>query len=224
MKISICTSVFNDEKTLPLLYELINAQNSLIYEWIIALDGSQDGTLKLAEKYRKTALFTVKAVWQPHIGMRHAKNMNNAFKLATGDVILVVMGDSYLQPKTLQKIKYTFKEETVGSALRVNVDKEGNFHSYDWRVPQGGDAIIEVPTYEYMTGNGMIVWREDLKKSGYWDERYLGYGKMDWDSFHQLQKQGLKLVQYNNIKINHIYHGEGQPDSKENDLLFQSRL
>ena len=89
-----------------------------------------------------------------------------------------VMGDSYLWPDTLFQIKSTFKKDTVGSGLRVNVTEEGTFHSYDYRVPDGSDSIVEVPDYRYMTGNGLIVWRSDLKKVKYCDERYVGYWKV----------------------------------------------
>jgi glycosyltransferase involved in cell wall biosynthesis len=213
MTISIVTATFNHESTLPFLWESMQSQKP--HEWLICDDGSIDGTLDLIKEY--STKDWVQGFWQSNKGMRLAMNLNNGLRRATGDLIFIVMGDSYLQENTLQTLKKTYVPGSAGCGYRENVNPDGSFHSQDWR--GGCDICLRKTNPGALTGNSMIVLKKDLESIGYWDERFVGYGKDDWDVFAKIMKMGIPCYHYGDVKINHFYHG-GQEDNPENTKLF----
>lgn len=225
MKISLVTGCYNHQETLPLLLKSLVPQNIFLHEWIICDDGSNNATKAILREYEK--LDKVKVVEQENKGMRLAKSLNNGFKQVTGDLIFVVMGDTYLEKDTLRKIQDTYVRGTAGSGLRKNVYDNGDLHSWDWRFPDGRGEKIYLTgprKFSQLTGNSMLVMREHLKEIGYWDERYEGYGRDDWCAFLRLDRLGVPLIAYNNIVVNHVWHGEGGEDNPENVKLFMEEL
>lgn len=224
MKISIVTGTFNHKESLFKLYTSLLKQKDYIHEWIICDDGSTDGTWEAALRYASEGFLTIHCRAQDNKGMRLARSLNNGFRIASGDLLFVVMGDSYLQEDTLKQLSETYIPGSVGCGVRENVDSKGRLVKYDWRVPDGNKEIKQVDRPEQLTGNSMIVTLKDLRGIHFWDERYEGYGRDDWDVFLQLQQKGLPLYQYNNVRINHLYHGEGQPDNRKNMMLYERRV
>lgn len=224
MKVSIVTGSYNAVKTLPLLYGSILKQIDLIHEWIICDDGSLDGTLDLLPKLTKHP--KISAYWQSNQGNRLSASMNNGLRRATGDVIFIVLGDTYLRPNTMEQVHKNYIRGTAGSGLKINVE-DGKFHSFEWRYVKeffGKNVLIpdQHDGYAYLTGNVMLVEKKDLEKIGYYNEDYChGYGKDDWSVFLRLWGIGVPLYQYNTITANHVWHGEGQPDDEKNTKLFK---
>lgn len=228
MKISIITSTYNNVKQIYELYLSLMSQHDKVYEWIICDDHSSDMTANLVDNYFLHAPFDVYYVVQQNKGARYAKNLNNGIKLSTGDVLFFVNGDSYLERNTLQVLEDTYIQGSAGSALRIDVDGDKKFIKYDWRVPDGNKEIVSLEhqanPWVALTGNGMIVSRKDLEAVGRWNENYKGYGRDDWSVFLRLRIAQIPLYQYNNVRINHFYHGEGKEDSPENITLFIEEL
>lgn len=223
MKISIITGTFNQYTSLVKLYESLVEQKEYVHEWIVCDDGSTDNTWSFLRGLSNDPI-PVQGFSQTHQGMRLARNLNNGLRHATGDLLFFVMGDSYLQKDTLKQLSETYIPGTAGCGFRKNVTANGEYHSRDWRLNFDTRAIFRNVNYAHCTGNSMIVKREDLVNIGYWNEGYEGYGQDDYDVFHRLEKEGIELVLYNNIRINHVYHGEGQPDNPENVKLFAKEL
>ena len=225
MTISVVTATRNQQHSLPLLLGSLVPQMNLIKEWIIVDDGSTDGTSDLIDQYTK--IKKVKAFHHPHNGFRYAEISNLGMKAATGDVIFLVNGDSYLYPNTIQCIHDSFVYGSAGSGQRINVDAEGNFVSLDWRHKEMRDDISEITKEEepwkLLTGNTLICGKTELEKVGYFNEEYIGYGREDWDLFLRLKRIGVRLFQYNNIKVNHINH-EPQPENPESIQRFFKEL
>lgn len=223
MKISIVTATYNHIKTLPRLYESIDP--SQICEWIICDDGSDDGTVD----YMKSLDHKwIKKFYTPdRSGMRLARNINRGFLSAKGDIIFTVMGDSYLQNDTISQLIRIYQNGTAGCGLRENVDSNGVFISHDWRVTDGERGVKDVSQNKFfwsdLTGNSMICPVEYIKYLGGWDESLEGYGFDDWDFFFRLWSMGIPLLQYNDVRINHVFHGE-QKENKENAKMFMNRL
>lgn len=222
-KISIVTATYNHSKTLPKLFKSIRHQDHLIYEWLICDDGSDDDTYQMAKSWDRVS-YKIKAFRQDHDGMRLAKNINQGFREAKGDLLFLVMGDSYLEDDTMEKLHAVYKDGSAGSGLRKNVNLDGSFHSWDWRYQ--GDfatrALVGDNAFNKLTGNSMIVPRQALKDIGYWHEGYMGYGRDDWDAFLRLSRHHVPLYQYNTVVIDHVWH-DGQPDNPENIKLFVER-
>ena len=223
MKISIVSGSYNAKHALPLMYEQFLKQEEDIHEWIICDDGSLDGTFELLKEYTKHP--KISAYWQSNSGIRLSASLNNGLRRATGDVIFILMGDTYLRPDTMRKIHTHYIKGTAGSGLRRNV-LDGKFHSWDWRYNEDlFDKTVKLPDqkngFSFLTGNVMLIDSEGLKKAGYYNEDYChGYGRDDWSVFLRLYKVGIPLYQYNTIICDHIYHGEGQPDDIRNVEIF----
>lgn len=235
-KISIITGTHNHESTLPLLYKSLMSQKvspeneGAVAEWLICDDGSTDKTLsqinELCQKHE-----WIEGFWQNNRGMRLARSLNSAIHRAKGDLIFIVMGDSYLDDNTIDNLCNTYIPGSAGCGLRKNVHQSGEFKDWDWRLARNPELIgstiemsgVSTP-WQALTGNSMIVPRDYLNVIGGWPEHYTGYGKDDWWVFMKLHAMGVPLVQYNAVVINHVYHGEGQPDNAVNTIMFEKEL
>jgi len=229
--ISVVTPCYNQIKTLPYLYESLTKQTYKDFEWIVADDGSDDGTWQRIQYYDKLNQINMDAVSQLNRGMRLSFNINRALRRAKGDLIFVVMGDSYLEDDTLQRVHKEHPKGTAGSCLRVNVNEDKSFHSWDWRIGGNEGAIgkildmsLDPAPYYRLSGNTMLVERKDLESIGWWPENYVGYGKEDYCVYLRLYRAGVKLLMYNNIKVFHFWHGESGADSENNTKLFEKEL
>lgn len=227
--ISIVTATYNHEKTLPKLFDSICAQRYTNFEWIVCDDGSTDDTWKMIKKYQDLKIFHMEGFQQINRGMRLSMNLNNGLRHAKGNIIFIVMGDTYLDSDTLEILDREFIVGSAGSGVRINVDDAGVFKSMDWRI---GDFPLHTTVdlkgiehkFSYLTGNSMIVDAKALKEIGYWPEEYEGYGRDDWAVFLRLQRLGVPLYMYNQVRVNHVYHGEGSKDSPKNIKLFEWEL
>jgi glycosyltransferase involved in cell wall biosynthesis len=225
MKISVVTATYNHIKSLPKLYKSLVAQKEYLHEWLICDDGSTDGTWQYINLVKGLGEIPIEGFSQTRKGMRLARNLNNGLKRATGDLVFIVMGDSYLQSDTLQQLHDTYIKGSAGCGVRENVDDNGTFIRSDWRLNIDDRKIYKGMMYAQMTGNSMIVDRHDLARIGYWDEGYEGYGRDDYSVFLRLNRDlGRGLVQYNNIRINHVYHKETKEDNPLNIERFNKEL
>lgn len=227
--ISIVTATYNHEKTLPKLFNSICAQKYKNFEWIVCDDGSKDKTWELVKYYQDLKCFHMEGIQQINRGMRLSRNLNNGLRHAQGNIIFIVMGDSYLDNNTLEILDREYIPKSAGSGVRVNVDDQGLYKSMDWRIGDFPlDTTIDLKGIEhkfsYLTGNSMVVDPYALKQIGYWPEEYEEYGRDDWCVFLRLQRLGVPLYMYNQVRVNHVYHGEGSPDSPKNVKLFEKEL
>jgi len=225
VKISVVTGCYNHAKQLPKLLKSFIPQQDYLHEWLICDDGSGRETKEVLKEYAK--LEKVKVFEQENKGMRLARSLNNGFREVTGDLVFVVMGDTYLEDNTLRELNDTYVRGTAGAGIRKNVNEDGSLHSWDWRYPNGpGKKIYLEGEHKFgsLTGNSMIVQTKHLKEIEYWDERYEGYGRDDWCAFLRLERLGIPLVAYNNVVVNHIYHGPGGADNPKNVELFMKEL
>ena len=229
--ISVITTTHNDKDKLHHLYYSLKKQTFKNFEWIIADDGSDDGTWDAIRGYAKSKKVKIDAFAQLNKGMRLARNINNALRRAEGRIVFVVFADTYLEPNTLELVHRFYDDDSFGCGLRRNVNQDKTFHSWDWRIRDDSRMIglvldIEKYTHPYtmMCGNSMIAGRKSLEKIGYWPEEYEGYGKEDWCTYLRLYRLGLKPKLYNNIIVNHFWHGHSSPDSENNTKLFDKEL
>lgn len=222
--ISVVTGTYNHEKTISKLFHSLEDQTYKNFEWIVCDDGSTDGTWDLIKSFFHKSIFPMEAFQQMNKGMRLSMSLNNGLRHAKGNIVYIVMGDSYLDNDTLAKLNTEYIQGSAGSTVRKNVDDNGHFKSTDWRVLDLPLETISLKgkqfPWTYLTGNGMLVDNKVLKAIGYWPEEYEGYGRDDWSVFLRLYKIGVPLYMYNTITINHVYHGEGSPDNKKNVELF----
>lgn len=226
--ISVITGAYNHVKTLPILFESLKSQTYKNFEWLIADDGSDDGTWEYIRSIASYKKFTIEGIAQTKKGMRLGRSLNNAIRRSQGNIIFTVMGDSYLNLDTLEVISKDFITGSIGSGVRRNVNEDGTFNSWDWRISDEllGNVISisnnERP-YALLTGNSLISDRGALFDIGLWAEEYEGYGRDDWAVFLRAHKKGIPLYMYNTVIINHFAH-KGTVDVPENIARFEKEL
>lgn len=110
---SVITICFNSEKTIERTIKSVLAQTNQDYEYIIVDGASTDKTLEIVKKYEP--LFKGRMKWksEPDNGIYDA--MNKGIRRASGDIIGIVNSDDWLEPKALDIVENTFKENNYNT-------------------------------------------------------------------------------------------------------------
>ena len=203
---SIITGTYNQMEFLPKLVESLENQTFKDFEWVVCDDGSTDGT----EDYIKglNVKFPVKYVRQKNKGMRLGKNLNNGIKIAEGDYIVLIMGDSYPELNYLENLEELADEEFCICGVRVDVH-EGKLAETDWRLRKGlipSDIMMIISNpFQCLTGNGLVIPRRAFKEVGLLKE-YKGYGGEDNEIISRLYYKGYIFWSTPSLTLYHHWH------------------
>lgn len=227
MKFSVITSTYNQLAQLNKVYEALRRSLYTDFEWIIADDGSSDGTKEFVDNLKEP---WVKYVSQPDDGYRLTEILNKAGRIAQGQHIVWIMGDSYPKDDFLKELSSHVAEDKVLNGLRLNVDNLGTIISPDWRVErvmfdlEVDEALVNTPRpWELMTLNSFCMPRSAYERMGGIYPEYKGYGRMDWDMAAWAFYHGMKLYWVPKAVIYHEAHKERE-DTEENIRIFAKRL
>lgn len=112
MKISIITSVYNNQETIAEAMASVLGQTYPAIEYIIVDGGSTDGTVDIIKAYQdRLGAF----ISEPDNGIYDG--LNKGIKLATGDVIGFLHSDDLYQDNTvIEKVALAFKDNSIDSA------------------------------------------------------------------------------------------------------------
>ncbi len=120
MKYSIIIPVYNVEKYIDRCLKSIMDQSYEKYEVIIVNDGSPDHSMDIIEKYTKKDK-RFKVYTKENGGLSDARNYG--VEQATGDIIIFIDGDDYVNPDLLLNINLEFERsrdiEVVRYQLRL---------------------------------------------------------------------------------------------------------
>lgn len=111
-KISVITPTWNRVNYLKRIFDSLNMQSFQNFEWIVADDGSTDGTIETIQEFRKKSKYEIVIIKASvHIGKSRIDN--EAIKIATGEFIVWNDSDDYFMPeafrlliKEWEKIEY----------------------------------------------------------------------------------------------------------------------
>lgn len=111
--LSIVVPVYNVEKYLDRCLESIFSQNAdkTQYEVIVVNDGSNDGSLQIAEDYLKQYPENYKIVSQPNGGLSAARN--TGLKNARGKYVWFIDSDDFIDDGSLEEIVQNLAVEEV---------------------------------------------------------------------------------------------------------------
>lgn len=107
MKISIIIPVYNTEKYLTECLDSLINQTYKDLELIIINDGSTDNSMNIIKKYQKK-YDNIKVFEQENSGQSVARNVG--LKYATGDYIMFVDSDDYIELDMVEKMLLPFKK------------------------------------------------------------------------------------------------------------------
>lgn len=109
MKISIITSVYNNQQTIQDAIESVLSQTYSNIEYIIVDGGSTDGTVEIIRSYGDRI---TKFVTEPDKGIYDG--LNKGIKMATGDVVAFLHSDDiYASNDILVKIRESFWSDDI---------------------------------------------------------------------------------------------------------------
>lgn len=145
MKFSIVIPVYNVEKYIDKCLESIKNQTYDNYEVIIVNDGTKDNSVKVIQKYLKDKRF--KLYEKKNGGLSDARNYG--VKYVTGDYLLFVDSDDYLNKNLLKKISKVDSYDVLKFNIKL-VDEKGKILSYENKKSLNGYITLkEALEFEY---------------------------------------------------------------------------
>lgn len=126
MKISIIVPVYNAEKYLNKCIESITNQTIKDLEILLINDGSTDHSLKICREY-ETKDARIRVIDKKNSGPSDTRNLG--IKKSTGDYILFVDSDDYIENTMLEEMYQKIVEEEV-DVVRCNIKKYKNEIDY----------------------------------------------------------------------------------------------
>lgn len=113
--ITILTPTFNRAVLLRRLFESLQNQTSLNFEWLIVDDGSRDGTEDVVAEFVSEAHYSVRYLYKENGGKHSALNVG--FRGALGEWVLMVDSDDWLVPECVARLEKEIRclDESIGS-------------------------------------------------------------------------------------------------------------
>ena len=225
-KTSLIISTYNQPAFLRLAILSAWEQTHLPDEIIIADDGSHDETAVLVRKMKNESGVPIIHVWQPDDGYRLMLSLNNAVAVSTGEYLIFLDGDCYLNPYFIEDhLSYAEKGYFV-CGRRVNIreirkkyiHRTGNrritffswgtgkkFHAIRSRwlakLHQEGGLLYKKGG---MAGANFAIWRTDYEKVNGFNERLAGYSGCDHELACRLDDVGIPMKKMVHLGI--AYH------------------
>lgn len=121
MQISVFTPTFNRGYIIKNLYDSLVAQTYKDFEWIIVDDGSEDDTEQICDDFINENKVDIKYIRQKNGGKHRA--LNNAAKMAQGELFFVVDSDDQLTTNALERIVFHYdrikSDNSIGGVFGV---------------------------------------------------------------------------------------------------------
>lgn len=164
--VSFLVPAYNEENTLSStiesLIEIDYPKNKK--EIIIINDGSTDNTLKIARELEKKYK-EVKVLNKQNSGK--ANSLNQAIKIAKGELIAVVDADSYPQKDALLKMIGYFEEKGVAAVTsRVLVKNKNNrlekFQIMDYSIIAWTRKLLDFVDSVYVTNGPLSIYKKSV--------------------------------------------------------------
>ena len=184
MKVSIITSVFNNEKHIEDAINSVLSQTYSNIEYIIIDGNSKDNTKKIIEKYLdKIDIF----VSEPDKGIYDG--LNKGILKATGDIIGFLHSDDiYYNNKVIEKVVKAFKKDIDGVYGDLVYIKDNKVIRY-WK---SGEFSIEKLKKGWMPPHPTLFLKKSIyEKYGLFDLNFKIAG--DYDFILRILKNNINL-------------------------------
>lgn len=163
-KFSIIVPVYNVEKYIKKCLDSILNQSFKDYEVIVVNDGTQDDSIELIKDY------PVKIINQKNQGLSAARN--KGVKQSSGEYIIFVDSDDYLEKDLLKKINESLTNSPDVVRFQIKeVYEDGKvieFNEEPLKNKNGVDAFSEIVKYHFVEN----AWCYAIKKEYYEQEKF----------------------------------------------------
>lgn len=122
-RLSIVIPVYNVEKYLPKCLDSLLAASDTPYEIILVNDGSTDGSLAVAERYRARYPDLITVITTENMGQGNARNVG--LEKARGEFLYFIDSDDYLAPGGMEGILACLDEDfdiCIFDTIAVNIE------------------------------------------------------------------------------------------------------
>ena len=168
MKLSILTATYNRGKYLQKLYDSIkeNLKYNLNCEWIIVDDGSSDDTKTYVKKFIDENTIPIIYYYQKNNGKMSA--INEAVKLATGNLIVDCDSDDYFVPDAFQKIEKNanklLENENLYAMVFLKKENDGKISGNEFKKQEQITSMFDLYFKEDIQGEKIIVFNSKIRK------------------------------------------------------------
>lgn len=214
MKISVVVTNFNTVKLLQKHLPIIINSSTIADEIIVADDASDDGSLEylkeIQSKYPKLKILKHKT------NVRFSKNSNDAVKMATGDLVVLLNSDISPLPKYIETCLKHFKDPRVFGVGFAEIGHENYGHIF-WK---NGyiQTLPGISTSTHISGwlsGGSCILRKDIfLKLGGFDNVYSPFYSEDLDLGYRAWKSGYKCLWEPKSKVDHQHEGTNSKFTK----------
>lgn len=172
-------------------------------------------------------------VTKPEAGIGFGRNVNFGVRHTSGDLVLILNDDVYLEPDAVAKMKAVMGPSVgiVGQFLKY---PDGRiYHAGKPRAPGGGIGFPHVDLGKYLpsitqpcementNGASILVRREAFYDIGGYDERFLFYAEDD-DLCMRMRKHGWKVWYQPDARGIHEEHRETSKLPDRDKIMHQS--
>lgn len=168
MKLSILTATYNRGQYLQKLYDSIkvNLKYNLNCEWIIVDDGSTDDTKKYVKKFIEERVVPIVYYYQENNGKMSA--INEAVKLAKGNLIVDCDSDDYFVPDAFEKIKKNagnlLENENLYAMVFLKKENDGKISGKEFQNQEQITTMFNLYFKDDIQGEKTIVFNSKIRK------------------------------------------------------------
>ncbi len=120
-RVTLVVTTYNRPDYLAITLKTVLEQRRAPYEVVVADDGSNESTADVVRKFAETASFPILHAWQADSGYRLNASRNNALAVASGDYVVMLDGDCFLNPFFICDHLFFARPNRYVGGTRVNV-------------------------------------------------------------------------------------------------------
>lgn len=202
--VSVIIPVYNAEKYLKRCLDSVLNQTYTDIEVIVVNDGSTDNSLKILQEYKNNDS-RIKLIDQQNQGVSSARNtgLNNA----TGDYILYVDSDDWIEFDAIERLLATMTDDTdivfCSSDNAETIDLVKHVKEIKYEYWDNDRQIFEFLKHKQMTG---MLWNKLIRRNltfGVSFNKKTCYGE-DAEFLWQVLKKSKKMIVTNEILYHHV--------------------
>ena len=227
-KTSIIITTYNNKDVLHFVLETALNQTVMPDEIVVADDGSCDDTAEMVFRIAQTTPVPVLHTWHSDSGFRASRSRNNGIAVSSGDYLIFLDGDCYLNRFFVEDHLSFACEGVYVVGTRVNIlpkrweyvlrTRDGHISVFSWGTHKKLNALRSRLLSRFHKHGGMAsanfaAWRSDIVRVNGFHELFIGHGGEDREIAQRLDHAGLtrrKMVHLGMAyHIAHPYNAKG---------------
>ncbi len=160
--VSVMIPAYNEQDTIKDTVESVLSSSYPLEEIIVINDGSKDKTKEIIQQLQKKYP-KVKLLDKPNSGK--GDSLNQAAKIASGELLAVVDSDSYLTPDSIKKMTGFFNDQSIGAVTSAVLVKNRNkfiekLQAFEYIIIAWTRKLLEYVDGVYVTPGPLSLYRK----------------------------------------------------------------